>query len=138
MTETTQTRPPAHSRSVAELVEDATAQLSRLIRDELQLARVEMRQKGKQFGRGAGLAGVAALLAFYGGAALVAAAVLGLTELLPGWASALIVAGALLAVAAVLGLSGKKSVETASPPIPREAVEGVREDIEVIKDRRRG
>ncbi|MBF6204264.1 MULTISPECIES: phage holin family protein [Nocardia] len=138
MTGTTPTRPPANSRSVAELVEDATAQLSRLIRDELQLARVEMRQKGKQFGRGAGLAGVAALLAFYGGAALVAAAVLGLTELLPGWASALIVAGALLVVAAILGLSGKKSVETATPPIPQEAVEGVREDIEVIKDRRRG
>ncbi|MBF6167220.1 phage holin family protein [Streptomyces gardneri] len=138
MTGTTPTRPPANSRSVAELVEDATAQLSRLIRDELQLARVEMRQKGKQFGRGAGLAGVAALLGLYGGAALVAAAVLGLTELLPGWASALIVAGALLVVAAILGLSGKKSVETATPPIPQEAVEGVREDIEVIKDRRRG
>lgn len=138
MTETTQVRPPANSRSVSELVEDATTQLSRLIRDELQLARVEMREKGKRFGLGAGLAGVAALLAFYGGAALVAAAVLGLTEVLPGWASALIVAGALLVVAAVLGLAGKKRVEEANPPIPREAVEGVREDIEVIKDRRRG
>ncbi|MFI2280634.1 phage holin family protein [Nocardia beijingensis] len=138
MTETTQVRPPANSRSVSELVEDATTQLSRLIRDELQLARVEMREKGKRFGLGAGLAGVAALLAFYGGAALVAAAVLGLTEVLPGWASALIVAGALLVVAAVLGLAGKKSVEEANPPIPREAVESVREDIEVIKDRRRG
>ncbi|MGV9974441.1 phage holin family protein [Nocardia beijingensis] len=138
MTETTQVRPPANSRSVSELVEDATTQLSRLIRDELQLARVEMREKGKRFGLGAGLAGVAALLAFYGGAALVAAAVLGLTEVLPGWASALIVAGALLVVAAVLGRAGKKSVEEANPPIPREAVEGVREDIEVIKDRRRG
>jgi VIT1/CCC1 family predicted Fe2+/Mn2+ transporter len=138
MTDTTQIRPPANARSVTELVEDATAQVSRLIRDELQLARVEMREKGKRFGLGAGLAGVAALLAFYGGAALVAAAVLGLAEVLPGWASALIVAGALLVVAAVLGLSGKKSVEHAAPPIPREAVEGVREDIEVIKDRRRG
>ncbi|MGQ4616042.1 phage holin family protein [Nocardia sp. R7R-8] len=138
MTETTQVRPPANTRSVSELVEDATAQLSRLIRDELQLARVEMREKGRRFGLGAGLAGVAALLAFYGGAALVAAAVLGLTEVLPGWASALIVAGALLVIAAVLGLAGKKSVEDANPPFPREAVEGVREDIEVIKDRRRG
>ncbi|WP_280245211.1 phage holin family protein [Nocardia abscessus] len=138
MTETTQTRPPANSRSVTELVEDATAQLSRLIRDELQLARIEMRQKSKRFGRGAGLAGVAALLAFYGGAALIAAAVFGLAEVLPGWAAALIVAGALLVVAAILGLSGKKSVEQANPPIPQEAVESVREDIEVIKDRRRG
>ncbi|WP_280493976.1 phage holin family protein [Nocardia asiatica] len=137
MTETTH-RPPANARSVTELVEDATAQLSRLIRDELQLARIEMRQKSKRFGRGAGLAGVAALLAFYGGAALVAAAVLGLTEVVPSWAAALIVAGALLVVAAILGMSGKKSVEQATPPIPQEAVEGVREDIEVIKDRRRG
>ncbi|MFD8245752.1 phage holin family protein [Nocardia sp. NPDC059691] len=138
MTGTTQVRPPANARSVSELVEDATTQVSRLIRDELRLARVEMREKGKRFGLGAGLAGVAALLAFYGGAALVAAAVLGLTEVLPGWASALIVAGALLVVAAVLGLAGKKRVEEANPPIPQEAVEGVREDIEVIKDRRRG
>ncbi|MET9028505.1 phage holin family protein [Nocardia sp. NPDC004168] len=138
MTGTTQVRPPTNARSVSELVEDATTQVSRLIRDELQLARVEMREKGKRFGFGAGLAGVAALLAFYGGAALVAAAVLGLTEVLPGWASALIVAGALLVVAAALGLAGKKSVEEANPPIPQEAVEGIREDIEVIKDRRRG
>ncbi|WP_454196522.1 phage holin family protein [Nocardia sp. Marseille-Q1738] len=136
MTETARTGPPANTRSVTELIDDATAQISRLIRDELQLARLEMRQKGKRFGRGAGLTGVAALLAFYGGAAVVAAAVLGLAELLPGWAAALIVAGALLTVAAILGLFGKKEVENAAPPIPREAIEGVHEDIEVIKDRR--
>ncbi|WP_040779469.1 phage holin family protein [Nocardia pneumoniae] len=136
MTETARTGPPANTRSVTELIDDATAQISTLIRSELELARLEMRQKGKQFGRGAGLAGVAALLAFYGGAAVVAAAVLGLAELLPGWAAALIVAGALLTVAAVLGGFGKKEVEHAAPPIPREAVEGVQQDIEVIKDRR--
>lgn len=133
---TAQTGPPANSstRSVAELVDDAGQQITRLVRDEIQLARVEMQGRTKGIARGAGIAGVGGLLAFYGGIALTAAAVLALALVLPNWAAALIVGAALLVVGAGLGLLGKKNVTEAAPPVPREAVQGVKDDIEIVKD----
>jgi membrane protein len=136
MTET-HAGPPAEARSVTELVNDATEQIARLVRDEIQLAGLEMQSKGKRFGRGASLAGVGAVLAWYGGAALVAAAVLGLATPLDGWAAALIVGAVLLIAAAVLVFAGKKDVQKAVPPVPQEAVAGVQHDIEAIKDGRK-
>ncbi|MBF6455688.1 phage holin family protein [Nocardia cyriacigeorgica] len=129
--------PSPQTRSISELVDDATTQLSRLVRDEIRLARIEMQDRTKGLAAGLGLAGAAGVLAFYGGAALIAAAVMALALVLPGWAAALIVGGALLVVAAVLGLLGKKNVSEAAPPIPREAVQGVREDLDVVKKWRR-
>jgi len=125
--------PPADSRSVSQLVEDGTSQLSRLVRDEMQLARLEMQDKTKGVAKGAGMAGAAGALAFYGGAALVAAAILALALVLPGWAAALIVAAALFVTAAILALLGKKSVSSASPPVPQEAIKGVREDVDAVQ-----
>ncbi|MGK8464173.1 phage holin family protein [Nocardia cyriacigeorgica] len=129
--------PSSQTRSISELVDDATTQLSRLVRDEIRLARIEMQDRTKGIATGLGFAGAAGVLAFYGGAALIAAAIMALALVLPGWAAALIVGGALLVVAAVLGLLGKKNVSEAAPPIPREAVEGVREDLDVVKEWRR-
>lgn len=134
MTDTTPETSAAHQRTVTELVEDATTQLTRLVRDEIQLAGLEMRNKARGFGAGAGLAGVGTLLAFYGGAALVAAAVFGLAIPLPDWAAALIVGAVLLCAGAIFALAGKKSVQRAAPPVPEEALAGMREDIEAIKD----
>ncbi|MCP2287536.1 phage holin family protein [Nocardia amikacinitolerans] len=126
-------RPASDTRSVAELVDDATTQLTRLVRDEMQLARLEMQDKTKGIAKGAGLAGAGSLLAFYGGAALTAAAVLALAIPLPDWAAALIVGVALLALGGVLALVGKKAVTEASPPVPSQAIEGVRDDVEAVK-----
>ncbi|MFD3747440.1 phage holin family protein [Nocardia sp. NPDC058633] len=132
----THTGPPAtaDSRSVAELVDDATQQITRLVRDEIALARVEMQGRTKGIARGAGIAGAGGLLALYGGLALTAAAVFALALVLPNWAAALIVGAVLLAVGAGLGLLGKKNVTEAAPPVPREAMQGVKEDIEIVKD----
>ncbi|WP_048876724.1 phage holin family protein, partial [Saccharomonospora saliphila] len=83
-------------RSMAQLVNDLSAQTSRLVRDEMMIAVAEMKAKGKRVGLGAGLAGAGGLLAFYGTAVLIVAAVLALALVLPGWAAALIVGGALM------------------------------------------
>ncbi|ONM47949.1 phage holin family protein [Nocardia donostiensis] len=123
----------ADTRSVTELVEDATSQLTRLVRDEIQLARLEMQDKTKGVAKGAGMAGAGGLLAFYGGAALVAAAVLALALVLPDWAAALIVGAVLLLLGAGLALLGKKNVSAAGPPVPQHAVDDVREDIQAVK-----
>ncbi|GAA2361566.1 phage holin family protein [Nonomuraea africana] len=123
--------------STAELVSDLSAQLSQLVRSEMRLARLELAEKGKRAGFGAGLFGGAGVVAFYGGAALVAAVILLLSSVLPAWAAAGIVAGVLLVLAAVLGLIGKKQVKKATPPTPEAAIESVKTDIDVVKERAR-
>ncbi|MEU0542074.1 phage holin family protein [Nocardia sp. NPDC005978] len=122
-------------RSLSELVDTAGAQLTRLVRDEMALARIEMRDKGIGMAKGAGLAGAGGLLAFYGGGALTAAAILALALVLPAWAAALIVAVALFVLGAIAALAGKKAVEEAAPPVPAAAIKDVRRDVDVLENR---
>lgn len=120
-------------RSTGELVNDLLELVPRLIRDELALALAEMREKGRHAGIGTGLFSVGGVLALYGGAALVAAAVLGLAEALPAWLSALVVGLVLLAVAGVLALLARRQIARAVPPTPQHALAAVREDIATVK-----
>ena len=124
---------PAVDRSVGELVTDLTDEVKRLVRDEMRLAAFELRRKGKKMGAGAGLFGAAGLFALFGGGALVAAAVLALALVVPGWLAALLVAVALFLVAGIAALVGKKEVTQAVPPVPEEAITGVREDVDTVK-----
>ncbi|MEV4601847.1 phage holin family protein [Amycolatopsis sp. NPDC049253] len=124
---------PAKERSFGELVSDLTDQVKRLVRDEVRLGVLELKEKSTRMGVGAGLFGAAGLVALFGAGALVAAAIMALALVLPGWASALVVAGALFAVAGIAALVGRTQIKNATPPVPREAIEGVREDVEVVR-----
>ena len=124
---------PVKDASTGELIGQLTEQLSRLVRDEARLAQVEVTQKAKRLGIGAGLFGGAGLMAFFGLAALLSAAVLALALVMPAWLAALIVAVVLFAVAGVLALVGKKDVAQASPPLPTQAIAGVQADIATVK-----
>jgi uncharacterized membrane protein YqjE len=128
-------RVDATNTSTSELVNRAATQVSELIRDELKLAKVELTEKGKKAGLGAGLFGGAGVMALYGAGALIAAGIAALQLVMPVWLAALIVAVALFLVAGVLALSGKKQVRQATPPVPEEAVDGVKRDIETVKER---
>ncbi|OQO89400.1 phage holin family protein [Saccharomonospora piscinae] len=121
-------------RSVAQLVNDLSAQVSRLVRDEMMLARAELQAKGKRFGMGAGMAGAGGVIALYGLAVLITAAVLALALVLPAWAAALVVGGALMLLAGLLALVGRQQIRKGAPPMPREAVESVRRDIDTVKE----
>lgn len=126
--------PLPENASTGQLIGQLTEQISRLVRDEARLAQAEVTQKAKKLGVGAGLFGGAGLVAFFGLAALVATAILGLAVVLPHWLAALIVALALFAVAGVLALVGKKDVAQGSPPVPTEAIAGVKTDIATVKE----
>ncbi|MGW0805354.1 phage holin family protein [Nonomuraea sp. NPDC002799] len=119
------------------LVNDLSEQVSRLVKDEFRLAKLELVEKGKRAGIGAGLFGAAGMAAFFGAAALVAAVIMLLARVMPGWAAAVIVAGVLLVAAAVLGLIGKKQVKSAGPPVPAETIASVKADIDMVKERAR-
>jgi membrane protein len=89
----------------------------------------------RRLGVGAGLFGGAGVLAFHGGAALVAALILGLATLLVPWLAALIVAVILLVVAGVLALVGKKQAQRAGPLVPQQTAARVKTDIKTVKER---
>ncbi|MGN2639454.1 phage holin family protein [Nocardia takedensis] len=138
MVQHTENRPDADERSISQLVDDATTQMTRLVRDEIRLARWEVQEKAGGMARGIGVAGAGALLALYGGIALVAAAVFALALVLPEWASALIVGAALLALGGVLALIGKRTVTEAAPPVPTDTAGAVREDWAAVREGSRG
>ena len=121
-------------RQTAQLVHQVTELVPRLVREELALAKAELARKGKAAGTGAGLFGGSGLIALYGLGALVAAAILGLAVALPGWAAALIVAAVLFAVAGVFALAGRTRVAKASPPVPEQAIDGVKQDVAAVKE----
>ncbi len=138
MESTRQTGEPQLSQaSVAELVKQLSEQTSRLAHQEVELAKAELTAKGKRAGLGAGMFGAAGFCGFYGFGALVAAAVLGLATAVAAWLSALIVAAALAAVAGGLALQGKAKVQQATPPMPEQASDSVKEDVRWVKSRAR-
>ncbi len=125
-----------HDReSTGALVEQAAEQLTRLVRQEMNLARAEMREKGKRAGLGGGLFGGAGLVGVLALQALVAAAIAALALVLPLWASALITAAVLTVVAAVLGSMGKKQIGRAVPAAPEQTIRSVKADVAEIKER---
>jgi MFS family permease len=125
----------APEASIAELVKQLSEQTSRLARQEVELAKAELAAKGKRAGIGAGMFGGAGIFGFYAAGALVAAAILGLATAVAAWLAALIVTAVLAAVAGILALQGKTKVQQATPPVPEQATESVKEDVEWAKTR---
>ncbi len=121
--------------SVGQLMTRLSEQTSRLVRDELALAQVELKNTAKQAGMGAGLLSAAGVLALFGMGAGIATAIIALALVLPTWASALIVTAVLLLAAGVAGLLGKKQVQQVSPT-PDRAVANVKLDVDEVQEAR--
>lgn len=135
MTNVVDNRPaaPVGDQSTADLVQRASEQITKLVRDELALARAELTEKGKHAGVGVGLFGGGGVMALYGVGALVASLIMLLALAMPGWVAALIVAVVLFGAAAVLALVGRNQVRQATPPQPEQAVSSVRADVDTVK-----
>ena len=125
----------ASDASVAELVKQLSEQSSRLARQEVELAKAELAVKGKRAGIGAGMFGGAGAFGFYGFGALTAAAILALSLAASAWLAALIIALVYGAVAGILALQGRHKVQQATPPVPEQATESVKEDVQWAKTR---
>ena len=117
------------------LVKQLSEQVSVLVRDELKLAQLEMTCKGKQAGFGVGMVGGSALIALYGVACLIACVIIAISGVVAAWLAALIVGAALLAGAGIAAVLGKGRLQKASPPVPEQAVSGIKTDVEEIKER---
>lgn len=135
MTTPQQTPPSAGGGdpTLGALVHDMTEQMSTLVRDEMRLAQAELTEKGKRAGIGIGMFSAAGLLGLFAFGVLITTAILALALVLPAWLAALLVAVALLAAAGIAAMAGKSNVSRATPPVPEEAIEGVKEDVATVK-----
>jgi len=127
-----------NDRPIGELVQQLSQQTATLVRQELQLAQLEMKEKGKRLGMAGGLFGGAGLVAAYAVGALIATLILVLATFLEPWVAALIVTVVLFAAAGVMGLVGKKQVDEGSPPKPEQAIASTQRDIDEVKGRAGG
>ncbi|GAA1622279.1 phage holin family protein [Actinoplanes couchii] len=120
--------------STGDLVSQAAAQISTLVRDELALAKLELAEKGKRAGVGGGLLGGGAVLGLYGLGLLLALAVVLLDLVWPLWLALLTVLVVVLAAAGIAALLGKKKLTAAVPPVPSDAVASTQADVRAVKN----
>ena len=121
--------------SSGDLVKMMSEQVSVLIRDEMELARLEMTSKGKQAALGAGMFGASGVVAVYGVGCLLACAIIAISGVVAAWLAALIVGAALLAAAGCVAFLGRRRLQKAAPPVPEQAIADVKADVEEIKER---
>jgi uncharacterized membrane protein YqjE len=124
-------------RSLGELLKQLSEQTTRLVHQELELAKAELTQKGKQAGAGAGLFGGAGALGLAALGALTACFILALNAVMPAWLAALIVAVVYGIIAFVLVKQGQAKMKAAGPPVPEQTIETVKEDVAWAKTQMR-
>ena len=124
-------------RSLGELLRQLSEQTTRLVHQELELAKAELQQKGKQAGMGAGMFGGAGALGLAALGALTACFILALNAIMPAWLAALIVAVVYGIIAFVLVKQGQAKITAAAPPVPTQTIETVKEDVEWAKTQMR-
>jgi uncharacterized membrane protein YqjE len=123
-------------RGVGELVKELSGQISTLARQEVELAKAEMAEKGKKASAGASMFGAAAVAGLMALFALTAFLIFAFAQAMPGWAAALIVTALWGAIAGVLAIQGRERMREMGTPVPEKTVETVKEDVQWLKDRK--
>ena len=116
-----------------ELLRELSDHTTTLVRQEIELAKAELGEKGKKAGLGAGMFGGAGLFGVLALAALTTCIIVALDSALPLWLAALIVAVVYGAIAAVLALQGRNKVQQEVPPLPEQATVSVKEHVQWAK-----
>ena len=124
-------------KPIGELLRDLSQQTTTLVRQELDLAKAEVAQKGQKAGKGAGLFGGAGVIGFLALAAFTFALIMAIDKATPNWVAGLIVAAVYGAIAGFLALQGKNKLQEATPPAPEQTVETLKEDVEWAKTQTR-
>jgi uncharacterized membrane protein YqjE len=122
-------------RPTGELLKQLSEETTTLVKQEIELMKAELAQKGKTAGMGAGMFGGAGLFGVGAFLALTAFFIALLDGAVPIWAAALIVAVVYAAIAGVLALRGKQKVQEATPVAPEQTIESVKEDVQWAKTR---
>jgi hypothetical protein len=121
-------------RSLPELLKQLSQEVTQLLKQEIELAKAEVGEKGRQAGKGAGLLGSAGVIGLGAVGALTACFILALNAVMPAWLAALIVAVVYGVVAAILAMQGRNRIRQATPPVPEQTVETLKEDVQWAKN----
>jgi uncharacterized membrane protein YqjE len=122
-------------RSTGDLLKELSDHTTMLVKQEIDLAKAELSEKGKKAGKGAGMFGGAGLFGVFSFAALTTCIIAALESPLNLWLAALIVAVVYAVIAGVLALQGRNKVQEVGPPVPEQATESVKEDVQWAKTR---
>lgn len=125
---------PTPPKSLGELFADLSAQISALVRQEVQLAKTEITEKVSGLAKGAAALAVAAFLGIAAFFVLLLAAIYALSLVLPAWAAALVVAVVLLIIAGIAAMMGIKMLKKATPPVPEKTLETLKETPQWLKN----
>jgi uncharacterized membrane protein YqjE len=120
-------------RPVGDLLKQLANETTTLVRQELDLAKAEMREKAGKAGPGFGMWGAASGMALLALGSLTAFLILALDGAMPNWLAALIVGLVYAAIAGFLYLRGKQKVHEAGSPVPEQTVETLKEDVQWAK-----
>jgi hypothetical protein len=124
---------PAGETSIGELIGNISSDLSQLFRQEVELAKTEIRQEASKAGKAAGMLGAAGFAGYLAVVLLSFAAVFGLANVMDGGWAALIVAVVWAVVGGVLYSAGRKRLKTVDP-MPRRTVDTIKEDAQWLKN----
>jgi uncharacterized membrane protein YqjE len=124
-------------QSIGELVGSLSRDLSTLVRQEVDLAKAEMSEKGKKAGLGAGMFGGAGVAAHLSLISLSVTAILILNAWLRDWLAALLVTLFWAAAAGLLAVRGRQELRQLGGPVPEQTKETIKEDIEWAKNPKR-
>jgi len=119
--------------SMGRLVSELTSDLTSLFRQEIELAKAELAVKAKEAGKGAGMLGGASVTGLVTLGSLTAFLIALLALWLPVWAAALIVTLVWAIVTGILALVGRSRLKEATPPVPRQAIDSTKEDVQWAK-----
>ena len=126
--------PDVEGRSVGDLLGEVTGDLSKLMRQEVALAKVELKEEAAKAGKAGGLLGGAGAVGYLVLVFLSLALMFALDNAMGiGWA-ALLTAVLLGIVAAVLFVIGRNRFKQINPK-PEQTVETLKEDVQWAKNR---
>ncbi len=127
------------NETVGELFKRLSSDMTLLMRQEFELLRTEMTEKGKRagmhVGQSAGMLSAAAICALFALACVTATVILLLAQVMPAWVATLIATAVYGIVAAVTAVAGKHAIDDIQAPVPKQTIETVREDVEWAKTR---
>lgn len=126
--------PELSDRPIGEIASDLTHDLSLLVRQEFELAKAEMREKGRIALPGLGMIGGAVVVGLCAAGAITTFVVLVLALFLDAWLAALLTGGLLATAAVGLALVGKERIEAAGTPLPEQTIDNVKEDAQWLKE----
>lgn len=126
--------PDPEELSLGELVGRVTGDMSQLFRQELDLAKAEIKEEVSKAGKGAGMMSGAGISVLYALMLFSLAAAWGLAEPLYRWVAFVVVGAVWLVIGLVLFLAGRRQLAEAKPFAPPKTVETLKEDVQWAKD----